>query len=219
MRTDQDINNYGHETFLDWGVGQRAINNYRQYIGLQAQRNVPITTYPDMDNMFTANPERLAGVNDSIRTTLMNHWLGAGANLIVGGDLTQTDDLGFKLMTSKGSVAAADFFAKFPMQPRNPRTGNNLAKQLQAWIGGPTDDGKEAYVLLANYGPDQGSGGFGTKLYGSQEVTVSLAGLGISCAKWTFTDVWEGNSTTVTNSYTAHLTEGASQLLHLTRSD
>ncbi|KAJ2980396.1 hypothetical protein NQ176_g2668 [Zarea fungicola] len=215
MRTDQDINNYGHDTFVDWAVGQRAIDNYRQYIGLQAKYKTNIPTYPDMDNMYVVNPERLAGVNDSIRTTIANHWIGAGSNLITGCDLTQIDDLGWKLLTSSGSVAAADFFAKYPMQPRNPRTGSNLAKQLQAWIGGPSDDGKEAYVLVANYGPDLGSGGFGSKIYGVQPVTISLASLGLRCSKWTFTDVRAGNSSTVTNTYTAWLTEGASQLLHL----
>lgn len=217
MRTDQDINNYGHETFLAWSVAQRAIDNYRQYIGLQAQRDVPITIYPDMDNLFAANSERLTGVNDSMRTTVMNHWLGAGANLILGSDLTQTDELGWKLLTSHQSTAAANFFAKYPMQPRNPGTGNNLAQQLQAWIGGPRADGREAYVLIANYGPDQGSGGFGTQLYGKQAVTVSLASLGLGNSQWTFTDVWARNSTRVRSSFTAYLTEGESRLLHLTK--
>ncbi|KAJ2968046.1 hypothetical protein NQ176_g9370 [Zarea fungicola] len=69
LRTDQDLNNYGHNTFMAWQVGQRAINNYREYIGLQAQRNVPVTTYPDLDSLFVGNAEGLTGVNDSIRTT------------------------------------------------------------------------------------------------------------------------------------------------------
>ncbi|KAJ5625618.1 glycoside hydrolase family 27 [Penicillium lagena] len=216
MRTDQDLDNYGQNTFMAWSVGQRAINNYRQYIGLQAQRGVPITIYPDMDNLFTGNPEALTGVNDSIRTTVMNHWLGAGANLVLGSDMSSIDKLGYKLITSRQSISAANFFAQFPMQPRNPGTGNNLAQQLQAWIGGPSDD-NEAYVLIANYGPDQGQGGFDTQLYGLQKVTVSLQDLGIDGSSWTFTDVWEGNSTRVSNSYVAWLTEGASQLLRLTR--
>ncbi|KAK5993526.1 Alpha-galactosidase 3 [Cladobotryum mycophilum] len=215
MRTDQDLDNYGTNTLMAWQVGQRAIENYRQYIGLQAQRNVPITIYPDMDNLFAANPEHLAGVNDSIRTTVMNHWLGAGANLIIGGDMTQVDALGLKLTTSRQSIAAADFFAKYPMQPRNPGTGSNAPKQLQAWIGGPSDDHKEAYVLVANYGPDQGAGNFGTQLHGAQNVTVSLKDLGIDGSTWCFTDIWQGTSTKVSSSYTALLTEGASQLLRL----
>lgn len=215
MRTDQDLDNYGTNTLVAWSVGQRAIDNYRQYIGLQAQRNTAITIYPDMDNLFIANAPNLAGVNDTIRYTIMNHWLGAAANLIIGGDMTTIDALGRKLTTSSQSIAAANFFAQYPMQPRNPGTGNNLAKQLQAWIGGPS--GNEAYVLLVNYGADQGSGGFGTQLYGVQKVTVSLKDLGIAGSKWVFTDIWEGNSTTVTNSYSAYLADGASQLLRLTK--
>ena len=216
MRTDQDLDNYGTDTFMAWQVGQRAIENYRQYIGLQAQRNVPITIYPDMDNLFVGNAEALTGVNDSIRTTVMNHWLGAAANLLLGSDLTALDDLGIQLTTSRQSIAASNFFASYPMQPRNPGTGANLPQQLQAWIGGPSDDNKEAYVLIVNYGPDQGNGGFGTQLYGTQKVTVSFNDLGIQ-GPWQFTDVWARNRTKVSDSYTAYLTEGESQLLHLTK--
>ncbi|KAJ5464831.1 Alpha-galactosidase [Penicillium daleae] len=160
MRTDQDINNYGTNTFLAWQVVQRAIDNYRQYISLQKQRNVPITIHPDMDNLFACNPQNLTGVSDKERVTVMNHWLGAGANLVLGCDLRHIDELGMKLLTSTQSVAFANFAAQNPMQPRNPGTGNNLAQQLQAWIGGP-DETDKAYILLVNYGPDQGSGGFG----------------------------------------------------------
>jgi alpha-galactosidase len=215
MRTDQDLDNYGTNTLMAWSVGQRAIDNYRQYISLQAQRNVPITIYPDMDNLFTVNGENLTGVNDLKRTTVMNHWLGAAANLIIGGDMTQIDQLGYKLITSKESIAAATFFAQYPMQPRNPGTGDNVASQLQAWIGGPSGD--EAYVLIANYGPDEGQGGFGSQLAGVQNVTVSLNDLGIAGQSWVFTNIWEGNSTTVSKSYTTWLDEGASQLLHLVK--
>lgn len=213
MRTDQDIDNYGQDTFVAWQEVQRAIDNYRQYISLQKQRGVPITIYPDMDNLFVGNPENITGVSDTQRYTIMNHWLGAAANLIIGSDLTHLDDLGIKLLTSSQSSQAADFFAQYPMQPRNPGTGNNLAQQLQAWIAGPTDDNK-AYVLIANYGPDQGAGGFGTSVAGVQPVTVSLSDLGIQ-GTWTFTDVWGGNSTTVSSSYTAYLDENESQLLSI----
>ncbi len=219
MRTDQDNNNYGHNTFMAWDVCQRAINNYRQFIGLQAQRNVPVTIYPDMDNLFAGNPEGLTGVNDTIRRTVMHHWLGAGANLILGSDMTAIDELGWSLITSDQSIAASEFFALYPMQPRNPGTGGNSAKQLQAWIAGPSDETGEAYVLIANYGPDQGQGGFGTQIYGNQKVTVSLADLGIADSHWTFTDIWGGNSTKVSTAYTAYLSEGASQLLHLKKSN
>jgi alpha-galactosidase len=214
MRTDQDIDNYGTNTFLAWQVAQRTFDNYRQYISLQKQRNVPITIYPDMDNLFVGNSQNLAGINDTQRYTIMNHWLGGAANLILGSDLPNTDSLGLTLLTSPQTLTAANFFAEYPMQPRNPGTGNNLAQQLQAWIGGPSKSHK-AYVLLANYGPDQGNGGFGSSLSGVQGVTVSLSDLGISGQTWTFTDVWQGNSTSVSNSYTAYLDEGESQLLAL----
>lgn len=213
IRTDQDINNYGGITFVIWQEVQRAIDNYRQYISLQKQRNVPITLYPDMDNLFVANPENVTGVSDIQRITMMNHWLGAAANLILGSDLTAIDDLGMQLLTSQQTIDAANFFAQYPMQPRNPGTGNNLAQQLQAWIAGPTNN-NEGYVLIVNYGPDQGAGGFGTSLTGVQNVTVSLEDLGIAGKKWKFQDVWAGNSTTVSTSYSAFLNESESQLLY-----
>ena len=216
MRVDQDLNNYGTQTFTSLELAQRTIDNYRQYIGLQAQRNVPITIFPDMDNLFVGNPEALSGVNDSVRTTLANHWIGAGANLLLGSDLQQMDDLGYQLTTSNASIAASDFFAQYPMQPRNPGTGGNTPKQLQAWIGGPDDSGSTAYALIVNYGADLGHGGFNEALYGTQAVNVSLLDLGID-GTWTFTEVWMGNSTIVTESYTAMLSEGASQLFRLTK--
>jgi alpha-galactosidase len=215
MRTDFDIDNYGEDTFVAWQEVQRAIDNYRQYISLQKQRGVAITIYPDMDNLFVGNPENVTGVNDTQRYTIMNHWLGAAANLIIGSDLTELDELGIKLLTSSQSVEAANFFAKYPMQPRNPGTGNNLAQQLQAWIAGPTQQ-NQAYVLIANYGPDQGAGGFGTSITGVQPVTVSLSDLGIE-GTWKFTDVWNENSTTVSSSYTAYLNENESQLISLAK--
>ncbi|KAH8812584.1 glycoside hydrolase family 27 protein [Xylogone sp. PMI_703] len=212
MRTDQDIDNYGGNTFVAWQQVQRAIENYRQYILLQKQRKTAITIYPDMDGLFVANAQNQTGVDDKSRVTIMSHWIGAAANLILGGDMTNVDDLGLKLLTSDSSSAASRFTAQYPMQPRNPGTGNNLAKQLQAWIAGPSPQG-EAYVLITNLGPDQGQGGFNTALNGTQAVTVSLADLGIAGKKWSVTDVWNGNKTMVTDSYTAYLDENESQFL------
>ncbi|RFU31432.1 hypothetical protein B7463_g4907, partial [Scytalidium lignicola] len=212
MRTDQDIDNYGQNTFVAWQQVQRAIENYRQYILLQKQRNTAITIYPDMDGLFVANSQNQTGVDDKSRVTIMSHWIGAAANLILGSDMTNVDELGLKLLTSDASAASSRFTAQYPMQPRNPGTGNNLAKQLQAWIAGPSPQG-EAYVLITNLGPDQGQGGFGTSLTGTQAVTVSWADLGITGGKWSVTDVWNGNKTTATGSYTAYLSENESQFL------
>ena len=137
MRIDQDLNNGGSMTFVEWSTVLRTIDNYRQYIALQVPKNEPLTIYPDMDNLFIANPASVSGVTDGQRYTMMNQWLGAGANLILGSDLTNLDDLGITLLTSSAAIAAADFAAKYPIQPRNPGTGQTLAQQLQAWIGGP----------------------------------------------------------------------------------
>ena len=46
MRIDQDIDNYGAMTMVNWQVVQRTIDNYRQYIALQVPKNEPITIYP-----------------------------------------------------------------------------------------------------------------------------------------------------------------------------
>jgi alpha-galactosidase len=49
------------------------------------------------------------------------------------------------------------------MQPKNPfgtaRPGSQAS--LQAWIAGPDTNSENAVVVLANYGLDQGNGGFG----------------------------------------------------------
>lgn len=136
LRTDQAINNYGHEMFVDCQVGQRAINNYRCYIGVQMQCNVNVTTYLGMDNIYVVDSQHLAA-------TIANHWVGARSNLITGCDLTQTDDLGWKLTTSEPSVSEPNVFAAYLMQPRKPSTGSNLAKQLKTWVGEHSDERKE----------------------------------------------------------------------------
>lgn len=46
MRTDQDIDNYGGDTFV-----QRAINNYRQYIPPSSRQESANYIYADMDSL------------------------------------------------------------------------------------------------------------------------------------------------------------------------
>lgn len=146
----------------------------------------------------------------------MSHWIGASANLILGSDMTNLDGLGKQLITSGPSVAAVNFCSKYPMQPRNPGTGSNQAMQLQAWVAGPDDDG-HAYVLLTNLDPNQGKGGYVDVGSGEQNVTVTLADLGLTDAKYNVKDVWFGNITTVRagGAFSAVLDEGASQFLQL----
>lgn len=220
MRTDQDINNSNSPTFVAWATVQRAIDNYRQYIVgvIGMPKAQPISIYPDMDNLQLGNPASISGVTDAERQTYMTHWIGAAANLITGSDMTNLDALGKNLLTNPSAIAIAEFAAQYPMQPRNPGTGGTDAKQLAAWIAGPSSSG-ESVVILANYGPDQGQGGFGTSLTGTQTASITLADLGLgSKTGFTVTDVWKGSTSSVEagGSLSAKLGEGASVLLKLT---
>ncbi|KAI8630700.1 glycoside hydrolase [Xylariaceae sp. FL1651] len=214
MRTDQDINNGGAATFVSWGTVQRAIDNYRQYITTVSSFDTTLTIYPDMDNLFVGNTALVSGVTDDERQTIMTHWIGAAANLIIGSDLTKLDDFGLNLLTNAAALTVADFTASFPMQPRNPGTGAQSAKQLQAWIAGPDSTG-QAVVVIANYGPDEGQGGFGTSLTGEQTVTVTWKDLGIQGSFDVF-DVWAGKDLGSEDAeFEVQLGEGQSVLYHL----
>ncbi|KAI0109198.1 glycoside hydrolase [Nemania sp. FL0031] len=218
MRTDQDINNGGAATFVTWNTIQRAIENYRQYITTVSAYNSTLTIYPDMDNLFVGNAASVSGVTDDERETIMTHWIGAAANLIIGSDLTNLDDFGLNLLTNSAALAAADFTASFPMQPRNPGTGAQSAQQLQAWIAGPDSTG-EAVVVIVNYGPDEGQGGFGTSLTGPQTVTVTWEDLRIQGSFNVF-DVWAGEDLGSQGAELGvQLGEGQSVLYHLNRSN
>lgn len=218
MRTDQDINNGGSNNFTMWQTVQRAIDNYRQYIVLQIPKNQSISIYPDMDNLFVENPQNVSGITDVERQSMTSHWIGAAANLIHGGDMTNIDDLGMKLATDSDAFAVADFSAKYPMQPRNPGSGGTEAMQLQAWIGGPSSDG-EAVVILANYGPAGPQAGFNTSITGVQTVKASMEDLGIDGSSWAVFNVWDKTNSSVANGgpLSADLDEGESVLLKLTR--
>jgi alpha-galactosidase len=218
MRTDQDINNSNEDTFIEWATVQRAIENYRDFISRVVNATTePVTTiYPDMDSLFVGNGEAITGVTDSMRQTIATHWIGAGANLITGSDMTKIDELGVRLLTDKNAMEVADSTAKYPMQPRNPGTGRNDSKQLQAWIAGPDDSGN-AVVVLVNYGPDEGQGGFGTKIEGKQLVKATFSDLGIS-GKFGVKNVWTGEDMgTMDNEVSATLDAGESLLLKLAR--
>lgn len=220
MRTDQDINNSGKTIFVAWATIQRAIDNYRQYI-VETSVSDPtqlISIYPDMDNLFVANPANVSGVTDAERTTIMSHWIGAAANFIVGSDLTNIDSHGMKLLTDPLVMEMADFAAMYPMQPRNPETGGTDSMQLAAWIGGPSRNGT-ALVILANYGPDEGQGGFNTSYVGVQNVSITLDDLGIGGSNWAVEHVWTKKMGKVESggSLSAMLDAGESELLKLSK--
>lgn len=218
MRTDQDINNSGADNFTMWQTVQRAIDNYRQYIVLQIPKQEQISIYPDMDNLFVVNPATISGVTDAQRQSIMSHWIGAAANLIHGGDMTNIDSLGMKLATWPDAIAAADFCAEYPMQPRNPGTGGTAAMQKQAWIAGPNPEG-EARAILVNLGPAGPQAGFNTADAGVIPVNVSLEDLGIDGSSWGWQDVWGSENGTIENGgeISFDLDEGGSRFLKLTK--
>ncbi|KAK4498252.1 hypothetical protein PRZ48_010909 [Zasmidium cellare] len=219
MRTDQDLNAQGGDKLVDWPTTQRAIENYRQFISTVIQDDhLPLTIHPDLDNAFIGNAENVTSVSDAMRTTIATHWLASGANLISGSDFTNLDDLGKKLLTlPEAWVDVANFTARYPMQARNPGTGQNSSQQLQAWIAGPDESG-DAVVVLVNYGPDQGQGGFNTSLEGTQNVTATWADLGIT-GSYDVRNVWESEDLgTFDGQISAQLDEGESQLLRFQRS-
>lgn len=239
LRTDQDINNSGESTLVSFETVQRAIENYRIFINQQEEdptrQGISIMIHPDMDNMFTGNPESLTGLTDQERYTVAIHWVGAGANLITGSDLTNIDTLGQTLLYNTEFLSMATFTANYPMQPKNPygttQPGSQASEQLQAWIAGPDSNNENAIVVLANYGPDQGEGGFGTSLQGTQLVNASLGLLGIASgqpngqAGWNVYRVLGGGgqggsdftNLGVTTSYMAsYLGPGESALYYLT---
>ncbi|KAI9667392.1 MAG: hypothetical protein M1821_000207 [Bathelium mastoideum] len=218
MRTDQDVNNSGSTTFVAWATIQRAIDNYRDFISrvVSTESDQPLAIYPDMDNLYIGNKESITGVSDIQRQTIATHWIGAAANLITGSDLTRLDALGVKLLTDPAGQDVSNFTARYPMQARNPGTGRNDSKQLQAWIAGPDDGGDgRAIVVLANYGPDQGQGGFGTYIQGSQAVKATWEDLGLS-GVYEVSDIWAHKRLgTAHKEVEAVLAEGESRLLSL----
>jgi alpha-galactosidase len=176
MRLDEDINNSGKHTLVSFSTVQRAIERYRVFVTSLAQSRVnggpqnKIKIRPDMDNTFVANNISLSGLHDAQRYTMAMHWIGAGANLYEGGDLTQVDALGRKLLWADpavhgGAGGIAEQFAEHPMQPRNPHSescpphwpfvaGAGNPQQLQAWIAGPNAAG-DALVIVSNLGADE----------------------------------------------------------------
>ncbi|KID74805.1 alpha-galactosidase, partial [Metarhizium brunneum ARSEF 3297] len=216
MRVDSDIINYQGSSLTSWKAIQRAIDNYRNWTIAALDLPFALDIYADLSSLAVGNNETLAGVNATQQQTIMTHGIASGSNLILDSDLTQLDGrLSQSLLLNASVLQLADFTARYPMQPRNPGTGGQDAKQLQAWIAGPSEDSR-AVVVIANYGPDQGQGGFNTSLRGPQQVTVSWTDLGISGC-WQVRNAWtdeiEGRMDT---SISVLLGEGESVLLDLT---
>lgn len=153
MRTDQDLNG-GSGVQTQWPTVQRAIEQYREYIVYISNRSTDILTiYPDMDNLFVGNSVHFSGLTNIQRQTVMSHWIGAGANLIIGSNMTQLDDYGLGLLTNKLALEIGNnFTSKYPMRPTQGNNNPSRGRQGQVWIAGPADDSGTAVVLVANYG-------------------------------------------------------------------
>lgn len=154
MRTDQDLNG-GKGVQTQWSTVQRAVEQYREYILQVSSTNSTnvLTIYPDMDNLFVGNNASLSGLTDNQRQTVMSHWIGAGANLIIGSNMTALDIYGLTLLTNRRAIDVANnFTAKFPMQPTLGNKNRTHGRQGQVWIAGPTNESNVAVILVANYG-------------------------------------------------------------------
>jgi alpha-galactosidase len=242
LRLDTDINGFDG-SLVAWASVQRVIEQYRSFINQQEEDptrlNIPIMIRPDLDDMYTGNAETLNGVTDVQRYTIASHWVGTGGNLISGADLTQLDALGTELMYDAELLSVADFTAQYPMQPINPegttQPGAQASSQLQAWIAGPNTNNKNAVVVLANYGPDEGSGGYGTSLQGNLMVNATLELLGIAPGQphgaangWSVRRVLGGGGAggadhtslgVMTSAISSNLGPGESALYYLTAQD
>ena len=208
LRLDQDVNNLGQDTLTPWSSVLRTIDYYRQYINEQLSRQgQAIMIRPDMDNTFVGNDQSISGLSDVQRYTMAAMWIGAGADLITGSDMTRLDTLGKELLYDSEAMGVAAFTAQYPMQARNPNgwgtAGANDAMQCQAWIAGPHPNGT-AVVILSNYGPDPCLGGkscqqtYGLNWKGNHNVSITLNDLGIGAAQpggsntWGVRRVWGG---------------------------
>lgn len=240
LRIDQDINNSNKSTLMSFDKVQRAIENYRVFINQQVEaksrQGKPIMIRPDMDNLYTGNSESLTGLADQERRLIAIHWACTGGNLVTGSDLSNIDTLGKTLLYDKELLSIAAFTSQYPMQPKNPfgstQPGSQASEQLQAWIAGPDRDKKSAVVVLANYGPDQGEGGFGSNLQGVQFLNVSLGILGIAAGQpsghnsWNIRRILGGGGQsgpdytdlgTTSNFVASSLSPGESALYYLTQ--
>ena len=73
-----------------------------------------------MDSTFVGNAQAVSGLSEAERYSAQAHWIGAGAQLVTGSDLTRLDTLGRELLGGAEALALAGITAQFPMQPRNP---------------------------------------------------------------------------------------------------
>jgi len=90
------------ETFSPW------INVIPQLMDLTTVNRKPDHhSCPPSHQAYTRH--HLLGLSDVQRYSMAIHWIGAGANLITGSDLTHLDELGRKLLYDEEVMGVADF--------------------------------------------------------------------------------------------------------------
>lgn len=223
MRIDRDINNSDEETLTQWRTTQRTIEQYRQYILPQLDSVDSLTIYPDLDNLLIGNAEKLTGLTNSQRQAVFSHWIGAGANLILGSDLTQLDAFGKSLLTNTLANEIANFTAQYPMVPTRGNTNDEKGRQTQVWLAGPDPTTGVVVVLLANYGANGDNDLFDSPPDDAdQDFFMSPKDLGLtSSGYYSIDDVWGNTKIDLgfSDSYRWTLgKEGAAALLRFTPS-
>ncbi|KAI5464371.1 glycoside hydrolase family 27 protein [Mariannaea sp. PMI_226] len=204
MRVDQDIQTYSIP-FTSWSNVIRTLKEYLSWINDAVAYYDTIGSHPNLDTMYVLNNETLSGLTLDQRKSVLIHWIGSSAEMNIGDDLTQPTKEGLKLLNDKDALSAAEFTANFPMQPRNPGSGENAWMDQNAWIAGPSRSG-EFIAVLANYADS------------SESITVSatLKDLGVS-GSYKCLDVLGKSVTKTSHGLSARLQGGQSVMYRCTR--
>ncbi|KAH6607982.1 glycoside hydrolase family 27 [Trichoderma cornu-damae] len=97
-----------------------------------------------MDNLPVGNNATASLITDAQRQTVTTHYVGAGANLVPGPDLSHLDGSGFglNLLTNKAAHDVANFTAAVPHAAARPRVLEAMPSGYQ--LHGRTPGIKEA---------------------------------------------------------------------------
>lgn len=138
-----------------WQQVQRAIQMYRRYMITVLDRDIEeLSIYPDLDNLVIGNKASLVGLTDQQSFTMLAHWLGAGGNVMLGGDMTQIERRQLQWLQAGTVLAVRDFCSKFPLVPQRGNDDMERGFQGMAWRAGPDPSTGRMVYLFANYGPE-----------------------------------------------------------------
>ena len=125
---------------------------YRHYMITQMSRTDTLTIYPDLDNLLVGNSESSSWLTDDQRHPMCSHWIRAGANLILGSDMTDPDYLCKSMPQNEQFNWIADqFTSKHPIRPGEGDDNTDQGQQVQLWTAGPDANG-QGLLVWVNYG-------------------------------------------------------------------